>query len=462
MRPLEALIPVLLTGYLAWPHPRPMLARLLPAFALVATLIHFAIEGYRWQMIPLYMLAPLLAISSLTKITSATDWKSLASYLTLILVALSTALPILLPIPKIPTPGGPFQVGTSIYELNDTSRRELYSGKDESRRFMIQAWYPAEIKLTDERAPWMANAEIYAPAIATYINLPSFFLDHLALVNIPAYTNAQPAVSTQGGFPVILFSHGWNGFNAQNAGQALELASHGYVVVGVQHTYGAVLTVFPNGTIAPNNPNALPEDANDPNYEVVARKLVDQWAGDMSFVLDQLSDWDKEAENPFFQKLDLERVGVYGHSTGGGAAIQFCGIDPRCKAVLGMDPFMRPVSAEVIESGIPQPSFFMFSQSWASLAESKNNQLFNQFYPEVSNSKGAIFIEGTKHYDFSDLPLLSPIAPQLGLKGPLSGELVTTIVDSYLLEFFEMELYNKPSALFDGDFSAFQEVKIRK
>ena len=96
------------------------------------------------------------------------------------------------------------------------------------------------------------------------------------------------------------------------------------------------------------------------------------------------------------------------------------------------------------------------------LAESKNNQLFNQFYPEVSNSKGAIFIEGTKHYDFSDLPLLSPIAPQLGLKGPLSGEVVTTIVDSYLLEFFEMELNNKPSALFDGDFSAFQEVKIRK
>lgn len=462
MRPLEIVIAILPALYLAWPHPRPLTVRLFPALALVATLIHFGVEGYRWQMMPLYVLTPLLAISSLTKIMGVTDWKPIASILTLFLLALSTAIPILLPVPKIPAPSGPYQIGTSIYEMTDSSRQELYSGKDESRRFMIQVWYPAEVvKGTDERAPWMANAEVYTPAIATYIELPSFFLDHLALVKIPAYKDAQ--VSAGGdNFPVILFSHGWNGFNAQNTGQALELASRGYVVIGIQHTYGAVLTVFTDGTVIPNNPNALPEDADDPNYEVVARKLVNQWAGDLSFVLDQLSDWENEAGNPFFQKLDLERVGVYGHSTGGGAAIQFCGIDSRCKAVLGMDPFMRPVSAEVIENGLPQPAFFMFSQGWAELTDSKNNRLFNQFYPNVLNSKGAISIDGTKHYDFSDLPLLSPIAPQLGLKGPLSGKIVTEIVDSYLLDFFDMELNNNSSRLFDGNFSTFKEVKIRK
>ncbi len=52
----------------------------------------------------------------------------------------------------------------------------------------------------------------------------------------------------------------------------------------------------------------------------------------------------------------LNRVGAYGHSTGGGAAIQFCGTDPRCKALLGQDPFMRPVSTEVLESGVTQPA----------------------------------------------------------------------------------------------------------
>ena len=157
----------------------------------------------------------------------------------------------------------------------------------------------------------------------------------------------------------------------------------------------------------------------------------------------------------------MNRIGVYGHSTGGGAAIQFCGTDSRCKAVLGMDPFMRPVSAEVIESGLSQPSFFMFSQGWADLTDSKNNKLFNQFYPNITNNSGVIVIEGTKHFDFSDLPLLSPIAPQLGLKGPLNGERVTVIVDSYLLDFFEITLYNKTSALFDGVFKTYNEVRVR-
>ena len=383
-----------------------------------------------------------------------------ASILTLILFLFSTAVPILLPVPRIPTPSGPFPVGTVIYEFKDATRKELYSGKDEARRFMIQAWYPAIIK-TDKRAPWMSNAEIYTRAIATYINRPSFFLDHLALVNTPAYENVQVA-QADGGYPAIIFSHGWNGFNAQNSSQALELASHGYIVIAVQHTYGAVATVFPDGTVAPNNPKTLPENVDDPNYEVTARKLVDQWAGDISFTLEQFDRLNKDPESIFFQKMDMERIGVYGHSTGGGAAIQFCGTDSRCKAVLGMDPFMAPVSAEVITKGVSQPSFFMFSQGWADPVDSRNNQSFDQFYSNVSAGKGAVIINGTKHYDFSDVPLLSPIAPQLGLRGRLNGKRVTQIVGSYLLDFFEMTLKNRPSTLFDGSFDDFSEVKMRQ
>ncbi|MBS4033281.1 MAG: hypothetical protein KGZ85_02345, partial [Ignavibacterium sp.] len=233
------------------------------------------------------------------------------------------------------------------------------------------------------------------------------------------------------------------------------------VVIGLQHTYGAVITVFPDGTVAPNNPRALPEDADDPNYEVVARVLVDQWAGDMSFLLDQLEGWNEAEGHPFAGKLDLNRVGVYGHSTGGGAAIQFCGTDMRCKAVLGMDPFMRPVSAEVIRDGVNQPSFFMFSQGWADIIDSKNNTLFNLFLPNVSDSRGVISIDGTRHFDFSDLPLLSPIAPQLGLKGPLSGARVIEIVNAYLLGFFEGTLNGQVSGLF-GNTSPYAEVKFLK
>jgi predicted dienelactone hydrolase len=459
MRPLEIVIPILLALYLVSQPHRSMIVRLIPLAALVLTMFHLVLEGYRWQMAPVYVLVAFLSLHVLSIRPASPGWGSLASSLMLILLAVSTALPILLPVPSIPTPGGPYPVGTRTYELTDNARQELYSGKEEARRFQIQLWYPAEVSPSDERAPWMTRAEVYAPAIAAYIHMPAFFLDHLALVKLPAYNEARIA-SPEAQYPIILFSHGWNGFNAQNSGQAIELASQGYIVVGLQHTYGAVITVFSDGKIAPNNPTALPSGAPDEEYGAAAQKLGEQWAGDIGYALDFLEAQNADAGSPFHTAIDLSRVGVYGHSTGGGAAIQFCGTDPRCKALLGMDPFMRPVSTEVVENGVSQPSFFMFSQRWADDADSRNNQLFKKLLLNAPHSLGAISIDGTEHYDFSDLPSLSPLAPRLGLKGPINGKRVTLIINDYLLSFFDMTLKEAPMTLFDGQNQKYNEVKF--
>ena len=469
MRPLEILTPIILAIYLLWPitgRKRPPAIGVLPAFSLVVVAAHANIEGMRWQMYPLYAFAVVTFFMSIPDFLKARQEdgetrRPLRVLAGLSLLAISTALPILLPVPSIPVPSGPYQVGTTIYELSDDSRREFYSGKDEARRFQIQVWYPSEAGPSDERAPWMSHAEIFAPAIAAYIDLPSFFLDHLALVEMPAYKESKVARTSEG-YPVILFSHGWNGFNAQNTGQALELASHGYIVIGVQHTYGAIVTVFEDGTVAHNNPSALPSGAPDDEYEAAAQKLVDQWAGDLGFALDFMQSKNIEANSPFYGSLDLSRVGVYGHSTGGGAAIQFCGTDARCKALLGMDPFMRPVSYEVLESGVTQPAFFMFSQRWADDVDSRNNELFNRFIPNVKEPRGVISIDRTAHFDFSDLPFLSPLTPQLGLKGPINGKRVTAIINDYLLSFFDMTLKDKATNLFNGQSQKYLEVKFRR
>lgn len=461
MRPLEVAIPLLLLIYLVWPQPRPRFVRLLPVAALALTLIHLVIEGYRWQMIPLYGLTSILVVWTSLRHRSGGRWNHIVSILTFLLLAVSTALPVLLPVPSLPAPSGPYPVGTRLYELTDPSRQEIYSGRDETRRFQIQVWYPAEVMPTDERAPWISHVDIFAPDIATYIHMPSFFLDHLALVRMPAYQEARVA-QTEEGYPIILFSHGWNGFNAQNTSQAIELASHGYVVVGVQHPYGAIMTIFDDGTIARNNPSALPSGAPDDEYEAAAQILVRQWAGDLAYALDFMEAQTNDPDSTFYESLDLSRVGVYGHSTGGGAAIQFCGMDPRCRALLGMDPFMRPVSPEVLENGVAQPAFFMFSQRWADEVDSRNNELFHRFILNVPQLAGVISIEGTAHYDFSDLPLLSPLAPKLGLKGPISGARVTSIIKDYLVSFFNGVLKGVPMDLFDGQNQKYNEVRFSR
>ena len=457
MRLFEILFPFLLVSYLIWKRPRLFGIPILPALTCIALVLHLLIEGYRWQMIPLYLLTGVIIMLSLFGI----EFKRMGLILSLCFLAVGTALPVLLPVPSIPTPSGAYPVGTRIYELTDSTRQEFYSGKEEARRFQIQVWYPSDPGPSAEHAPWMANAEIFAPAIASYIHMPRFFLDHLKLVRMPAYQESDVAAADEG-YPVILFSHGWNGFNAQNTGQALQLASHGYVVVGVQHTYGAVITVFHDGTIARNNPAALPREAPDAEYEVAARKLVEQWAGDLGYATDFLKGENNDPASPLYRALDLSRLGVYGHSTGGGAAIQFCGTDSRCKALLGMDPYLRPVSLEVLEHGVTQPAFFMFSQRWADEVNSRNNVLFHKFISNVPETLGVIAIEGTTHYDFSDLPLLSPLAPRLGLKGPINGRRVIAILDDYLLSFFERTLQGVPTDLFEEQIQKYNEVKFNR
>lgn len=468
MRPLEILIPLLLGMYLLWPlvtrrAPIPYL----PPLALLFNLAHFAFEGYRWQMIPIYVLTAAAAVLNIPSILNAASprkpirgWRAAASFATLSLLAVSTALPALLPVPRVAEPSGAFKVGTRSFVLTDASRRELYSGRVEPRKFMIQIWYPATPQPNDVHAPWVNHADVFARAIAKYFHFPSFFLDHLTLATSPAYQDA-PLATAGAPYPVIVFSHGWNGFSAQSSAQTVELASQGYVVVAPQHTYGAMVTIFPDGEMAPNNPDALPEGMPEPGYTDAARLLVNQWAGDLSFALDFMTQQNKDASSPFHNALDLTRVGLFGHSTGGGAVIEFCGTDGRCSAALTQDPFMTPVSQEVQDRGLTQPLLVFFSQSWSDMPDSKNNHLFRAFLPKVKQAIGVASILGTRHYDFTDMPLLSPLAPQLGLKGPLNGKRVVEILNDYLVAYFNQALKGIPSPLPFENSNDYPELRWR-
>lgn len=460
MRPIEILIPLVLALYLAWPftgRKRAPVVGILPAFGLVALITHTRVEGMRWQMFPLYAFTVILFLTSLPAYLKAQGENEIQPRpqlkrfaLTLSLLALSTLLPILLPVPVIPRPNGPYPIGTLTRVLVDETRRESYSGKDEPRKFLVQIWYPAE-KQTLKTAqhgeapvPWLPEAAQVAPAIATYVHLPPFFLDHLALVKSAAYENAKP-LAQEAPYPVILFSHGWRGFRQQSLFLMQELASQGYIVVAPEHTYAAQVTVFPDGQIAPNNPQALPPSKGKTNeeYEPIAQALVRQWEGDIAYTLNTLEQWNAaDPESHFTGLLDLQKLGFMGHSTGAGAIIQFCARDPRCKTGFALDAFMRPVDPAVLESGTKQPFFYLFSELWPF---ERNTELFNRYIAHTDPQNRVASILGADHYDFSDIAAISPLAAALGFKGPIASARVQEIITSYVVIFFDEHLKGQPS-----------------
>jgi predicted dienelactone hydrolase len=469
MRPLEILISLLLAVYLLWPlggNPLPAAVRLLPSLAIAATVFHLILEKFRWQMVPLYGVSGILVSASMLDwnrqgAARPLGWPLAGLALGLLILAAATALPALLPVPHAPTPTGPYKVGTVTYVLSDGTRRELYSGKDEPRRFVIQVWYPARPVPGAQPAPWMPGARRLARLISAWIRMPFFFLDHLSLVQSHSYPEA-PLEQAGVPYPVLVFSHGWGGFRAQNAYQTQELASHGYVVVGMEHPYGSMVTVFGDGQVAHNNPAALPYNDPRPEYLPAARRLADQWAGDIGYALDQLARLHKDdPQGRLTGALDMDKIGLFGHSTGAGAVVQFSGTDPRCKAGFAEDVYLAPVSERVLESGLPQPFAFMFCQVWAEDKAGENNQAFHHLESHLAAPHAAMHILGTTHYDFTDLPALSPLAHALGLKGPIRGSRVHRIINDYSLAFFDLYLRGKPSELFDGPSPGYPEVIFR-
>jgi dienelactone hydrolase len=357
-------------------------------------------------------------------------------------------------------PDGPYSVGTTTLELDDKARMDPYAPEPgQPRRTLLQIWYPAADDAGLHNAPWMEAAEVVAPAVAKWINLPSFFLDHLALSRSPALQEASLSPGSDR-YPIVLFSHGFGGFRAQNTNQAIYLASHGFIVAAVEHTYGAVVTVFPDGQVAYHNPDTLPDGLSEQEDLAATRRLGDQWAEDLAYALDTLASLDQAGAVGFFtNRLDLENIGAMGHSTGGGAAIEFCRRDPRCDSILTMDPYLKPVSEQTLEIGLTVPALHQFSESWSSEG---NQETFESFIGHAANASWTGSIAGTAHYDFTDLPLLTPLASLIGLKGPISGPRVVEIINAYSLAFFEFTLKSQPSDLIPGLSNPYEELSLRK
>jgi predicted dienelactone hydrolase len=363
----------------------------------------------------------------------------------------------LLPVPRLPAPTGPYPVGTLTLDLTDLSRSDPYAPDPAApRRLMVQVWYPAEAQADLPLAPWAEHMDILGPALGEFFSLPGFLFSQVRLARAHAYVDA-PAAEAAAPYPLILFSHGWSGLRFQNTYQMEELASHGYVVAAVEHTYGAMTTVFSDGSVAGHNPAGLPFDLPEAEYRLAANRLVTQWAQDLAFVLDTLASL--QADDPgglLAGRLDLARVGVMGHSTGGGAAVEFCAADARCRAGLAMDAYLAPVTPAVIEQGaLPQPFLWMRSEAWSAPG---NTELADAIYANMSGPALAFTIQGTAHYDFTDLPMFTPLAPVIGLKGPLAGSRVLRIVNDYTLAFWGQALLGQPAPLLDGPSPAYPEV----
>jgi pimeloyl-ACP methyl ester carboxylesterase len=304
----------------------------------------------------------------------------------------------------LPTPTGPFAVGRAIYDwVDDKTLDALVPMPGTKRELLIWIWYPTE-------AGQSAAMDDYLPAQMRSAAGPASSLLRLLtrdLSKVHAHSTRNSDMSPQQrSYPVVIMRAGASAAVWSYTTLAEDLASHGYVVVGFDAPYRTYSVVFPDGRVMTRLPENNPElclEKTDQERERCANRLLTAWTSDTGFVLDRLQQWNvSDLSGRFTGRLDMTRVGVFGHSFGGAAALQFCHEDSRCKAGIDVDGAPH---GSVIQAGIDRPFMFLLSDhSRESDPESSQiradiRSIYDRLPPD---QREFVVIRGANHFLFSD------------------------------------------------------------
>ncbi len=349
----------------------------------------------------------------------------------------------------LPRPTGPHRVGTVSLHLVDNSRPDPVAGPGRYRELMASVWYPAAGDVERHRlAPWMPAASMRALLVS------AGFAADAVTAPITAGRVGASALRTPNRSPVIVFSHGSKGHRAETIIVVQELASHGYVVVTVDHTYDAI-SEFPDGRlVVPGNGSFTPWDH----------------AHDISFVLDRIEDLaagrNPDAEGRSLppglgRALDVRRIGMFGWSKGATATALVMNTDRRVRAGLSFD---GPMQSAPPPTDLDRP-FMLMTGEFSRAAEPS----VDEFWSLLHGWRLTVAVDRAGHRAYCDYQWLIPQLARIvgmseedlvGWVGTLDPARAVRIQQAYPLAFFDLHLRHRRQRLLDGPSQTFPEVQF--
>jgi dienelactone hydrolase len=228
-----------------------------------------------------------------------------------------------------------------------------------------------------------------------------------------------------------------------------ELASHGYIVVAMDHPFDANTTVFPtiDGEDSPrvaDYRSAIPEGTADSVWLEIRNRQLDTRIADVRFILNQL----QTVLTPLQNSIDFTRVGISGHSFGGATAVLTAMNDSRIRAVVALDGWFVPFALSDDATRLDVPFLYMGQEQWKSWDEKRHRHYLDLLIDQTGEDAYLWTVKKSRHYDYADIPLFSPIAPFIGLTGFPDGREMVRIVNETTLYFFDNYVKSVPPGLF--------------
>ena len=356
--------------------------------------------------------------------------------------------------PCLPEPSGPYPVGSTALWLTDASRPDPWAAGVSVRELMVSLWYPASASAAGgRRARYMTAAE--SELVLAGAGVTGVPRDVLSTVRTNSVSDAAPD-GDQGRLPLVVLSPGFLHPRSVLTGLAEDLASHGYVVAGIDHTYESYATTFPDGRVATCLAREAPR--RDRPEKVVAGR-----AADVSFVIGELTG--ARPAWPGATLIDPSRIAMAGHSIGGASAIAALVADSRILAGIDMD---GSTVASIPGSGLSRPFLFLGKQEnytpGSGIIASPDGKhvkgsvlTWERDWGLLTGWKRWLVVAGAKHPSFTDL---GPLADQVGIDtgAELRGDRALDITRAYVRAFFDLHLRGTPRVLLDEASPLFPEV----
>jgi predicted dienelactone hydrolase len=347
----------------------------------------------------------------------------------------------------LPAPTGRHSVGVQELHLVQTDRPDPWF-PTETRQLMVSVWYPA-LPGHQPRAPYVS------PALARQYDVepPLGVRTDWGAIRTHAVANAPV---WPGKFPVVLYSPGVGNSRTMGTILAEELASRGYAVVTVDHTYETAVA-FPGGEVKTDKAFDIP--GSDPaEIEKAKQRMMDAREDDIRFVLDSVR----------LPMLDLTHVGMLGHSGGGITAGRVMQSDRRVDAGINMDGWFsfgynRP------ELGVDRPFMFMGAASSPGLPPlfgkprtHLSEPDWNTFWRASTGWLLDLNVPAGRHYTYTDAQWLLPQldGDHTGFIGTADPAAVTNAQRAYVTAFFDQHLKNRPQSLLCGPSPRFPDVSF--
>lgn len=252
--------------------------------------------------------------------------------------------------------------------------------------------------------------------------------------------------------PLIVFSHGGISTKTSNISLYAELASNGYIVVSIDHTYHALRTRIDGRNVFIDQEFFREINNEDSNADIQnSFEYYHKWMklrmDDISFVIDTFINQPNDGNDKFYALIDKEKIGVAGHSLGGSAALGIARTRDDVKAVIAIEsPYMADITGvsgqEFVWNTEPYNCAVMNIYSdngWPLLMTDNKYAQNSRLYNDESTENH--YIMGSNHFTLTDLVRKSPaLCVLLGGAYSKSGYDTLALINQISLEFFNRYL----------------------